>query len=208
MSVDTIRAIVAVRTGLDFSEEAISTEELTIAINAIQSKAITHEEQALGHFTRRKLKKMDTSDKWEAGECKQLNQLRDLQMYGASVVCLSNAIVLRPHWQYHVKRCGTRHSGQCCDGSRHAAPLLYALVLTCSSCVEHPVQRLFLAISANEFLKIYGGDAKDTFAHSPAPDVPTFVIIDDLLYHCPTIAKGRIRYDSLESRHLFMYSSS
>ena len=70
MSVDTIRAIAAVRTCLDFSENAISTEELTIAINAIQFKTITPEEKALGHFTRRKLKKTDTWDKWEAGERK------------------------------------------------------------------------------------------------------------------------------------------
>ena len=40
MSVDTIRAIAAVRTCLDFSENTVSTEELTIPINAIQSKAI------------------------------------------------------------------------------------------------------------------------------------------------------------------------
>ena len=73
-------------------------EELTIAINVFQSKAITPEEQALGHFTRRKLKKMDTWDKWEAGERKQLNQFRDLQMHGEPVVRPSNAIVLRPHW--------------------------------------------------------------------------------------------------------------
>ena len=90
-----------------------------------------------------------------------------------------NAIILRPHWQYHVKRCGTRRARQCCDGSKRAAPLLHALALTYSSCVEHPIQQLFLAISANLDLKIYGGDAKDAFAHSPAPSVPTFVTIDD-----------------------------
>ena len=52
-------------------------------------------------------------------------------------------------------------------------------MLTYSSCVEHPIQRLFLAISANLDLKLYGGDAKDAFAHSSAPSVPTFVTIDD-----------------------------
>ena len=50
MSVDTIQAIAAVRTGLGFSEEAISTEELTMAINAIHSKAITPEERAHDFF--------------------------------------------------------------------------------------------------------------------------------------------------------------
>ena len=38
---------------------------------------------------------------------------------------------------------------------------------------------MFLAISAYLDLKIYGGDAKDAFAHSPAHSVPTFVTIDD-----------------------------
>ena len=48
---------------------------------------------------------MDTWDKREAGERTQLNQFRDLQMYGDPVVRPANAIILRrPHWQYHVKR--------------------------------------------------------------------------------------------------------
>ena len=66
-----------------------------------------------------------------------------------------------------------------CDGSKRAVPLLHALAQTYFSCVEHPVQLLFLAISANLDLKIYGGDAKDAFAHFPALSVPIFVIIDD-----------------------------
>ena len=102
-------------------------------------------------------------------------------MYGESIIkpTARNAIILRPHWQYHVKQCGTRRSRQRCDSSKRAAPILHALALTYSSCVEHPIQRLFLAISANLDLKIYGGDAKDAFAHSPAPSVSTFVTIDD-----------------------------
>ena len=43
MSAHTIRAIGAVRTCLNFSEEAISTKKLNIAINAIQSKVIPPE---------------------------------------------------------------------------------------------------------------------------------------------------------------------
>ena len=45
--------------------------------------------------------------------------------------------------------------------------------------MEHPIQQLFLAISANLDLKNYGGDAKYAFAHSPAPSVLTFVTIDN-----------------------------
>ena len=46
---------------------------------------------------------------------------------------------------------------------------------TYASCIEQPVFRLFLALSASLNYLIYGGDAQDAFAHSPAPTVPTYV---------------------------------
>ena len=122
---------------------------------------------------------MDTWKDWEAGERKQLNQFERLGMYGTPINRPKNAIVLRPHWQYHIKRCGTRRARQCCDGSKRAAPMLHALASTYSSCVEHPIQRLFFAIAAELNLRIYGGDAKDAYAHSPGPSIPTYVSIDD-----------------------------
>ena len=88
-------------------------------------------------------------------------------MYGTPINRPKDAIVLRPHWQYHIKMCGTRQVQQCCDGSKHAAPMLHALASTYSSCVEHPIQRLFFAIAAELNLRIYGDDAKDAYAHSP-----------------------------------------
>ena len=90
-----------------------------------------------------------------------------------------NSIILCPHWQYHIKRCGTRRARLCCNGSKYAAPLLHELALTYSSCIEHPVQRLFFAIAANLNLKVYGGDAKDAFTHSPGPELATYLAIDD-----------------------------
>ena len=61
LSIPDIRAIAAIRhPGIDFSETSISTEEVGVVINAITSHAITPEEQALGRFTRRKLKKLST----------------------------------------------------------------------------------------------------------------------------------------------------
>ena len=89
------------------------------------------------------------------------------------------AIVLRPHWQCSIKRDGTRRSRNCCDGSPRSAPLLHGIASTCSSCVEQPVQRLFFALSAQLGYKVYGGDAQDAYAHSPPPETPTFVSIDD-----------------------------
>ena len=61
-----------------------------------------------------------------------------------------NAVILRSHWQYHVKQDGQHRARQCCDGSKRAAPLLYALAETYSSCVEYPIQRKFLALAAEQ----------------------------------------------------------
>ena len=80
-------------------------------------------------------------------------------MYGKAIdpqAMKPNAVVLRPHWQYAVKRDGTRRSRQCCDGSERAAPKLRQMVSTWSSCVELPIQRLFLGIAASKSLKLYG----------------------------------------------------
>ena len=153
-------------------------------INSITSEAITPAEQALGTFTRRKLKTMDTWNEWEQGERKQLNQFHDLQMFGEHMArpLEENAIILRSHWQYHVKRDGQRRARQCCDGSKRAAPILHALAKTYSSCVEHPIQRQFLALAAQQNFLLFGGDAKDAFAHSPAPEVPTYMTIDNQYY--------------------------
>ena len=167
--------------GDKYNEQNLPVEFIETVINAIQSQATTPEEQALGYFTRKKLKRLDTWPKWLAGEKKQLNQFEALGMYGKPILIpdKANSIVLRPHWQYNIKRDGTRRSRLCCNGSKKAAPLLHSIALTYSSCVEHPIQRLFLAIAASLNLKIYGGDAKDAYGHSPGPEIPTFMSIDD-----------------------------
>ena len=38
---------------------------------------------------------------------------------------------------------------------------------------------MFFALATSLGYRVYGGDALDAFAHSPPPDVPTFVSIDD-----------------------------
>ena len=90
-----------------------------------------------------------------------------------------DVVVLRPHWQYAVKRSGTRRSRLCCNGSKSSAPQLHAVASTWSSCVELPIQRLFLALCAKHGLSIYGADVTDAYAHSPAPDTATYLTIDD-----------------------------
>ena len=145
------------------------------------STAITPAEQALGHFTRRKLKQLDNWPEWEKGEHKQLNQFYYQKMFGEPVDASTldpASIILRPHWQYQVKRDGTRRSRLCCDGSKRAAPKLHELAKTWSSCLEQPVQRLFLALCAIHGFKIYGADVRDAFAHALA-DTTTYLAIDD-----------------------------
>ena len=152
---------------------------MALAINAICSSHTTTDEQSLGHFTRRKLKQLDTWPEWRKGEVDQLDKMERLGMYGKPCKRPPNAIVLCPHWQYHLKRNGDRRSRNCCDGSRRAASTLHAVASTYYSCVNQPVQRLFFALSAILDHKCFGGDTKDAFVHSPSPDVPTYLRIDD-----------------------------
>ena len=55
---------------------------------------------------------MDTWNVWEAGERKQLNQSHDLQMFGEHMArpLEDNTVVLRSHWQYHVKQDGQQRA--------------------------------------------------------------------------------------------------
>uniref|UniRef100_A0A7S4EK56 Uncharacterized protein n=1 Tax=Pseudo-nitzschia australis TaxID=44445 RepID=A0A7S4EK56_9STRA len=89
------------------------------------------------------------------------------------------AILLQPHWNYVIQKSGKHQSRNCCDRSKHAAPLLHDIASTYSSCVEQPIQRLFFALTALMIYNLYAGDAKDAHAHSPPPDTPTYVALDN-----------------------------
>jgi len=83
LSLADVRSISAIRyPHLDFSESSISAEEMEMVVQAIQSQAITLAEQAIGRFTRRKLRSLSTWEQWRAGEHKQLDHFHDLKMYG------------------------------------------------------------------------------------------------------------------------------
>jgi hypothetical protein len=61
LNIESIRAIASLcHTNVDMSEDAIPNEMIKIAINTLNSDSITPEEQALGPFTCRKLKKLTT----------------------------------------------------------------------------------------------------------------------------------------------------
>ena len=180
LSLDDIRSISTIRfPDVDFYDPDVSTEEIALHLNAIASHAVTPDELALGRFTRRRLKRLDTWPEWRDGERKQLDHFHNLGMYGRPQPRPPGAIVLRPHWMYKVKLDGTRRSRNCCDGSPRSAPVLHGIASTYSNCVAQPIQRMFVAIAANCNYRIYGGDAQDAYAHSPPPQQPTFVSIDD-----------------------------
>jgi len=150
-----------------------------LKVEALQSEAISPEERALPRFSRRALQKLPTWDLWHKNKFQQLDQFRALGMFGAPVKLPHGAILMRFHWQYRIKVNGKRRSRVCCDGSPRAAPEVHSSVNTYASCLEHPIYRLFVALCAAESLTIYGGDAKDAFAHSPGPSKPTFMKVDD-----------------------------
>ena len=94
------------------SSKAISTEMIQLCINTLSSDAITPEEEALGYFTRKKLKTLSTWDEWKAGETKQIDQFQFQGMFAKPKYpngpngIPKGSIILRPHWQYAVKRSG------------------------------------------------------------------------------------------------------
>ena len=53
------------------------------------------------------------------------------------------------------------------------------MVSTWSSCVELPIQRLFIGLCAQKGLCMYSGDACDAYAHAPAPEMMKHLMIDD-----------------------------
>ena len=56
------------------------------------------------------------------------------------------------------------------------------MVSSWSLYVELPIQRLFIALDAQKGLCMYGGDARDAYAHTPAPEIMTYLTIDDAYF--------------------------
>ena len=101
LSIEDIRAIAPVRHRIDMSESAISSEMIQLCINILNSDHMIKEEQTLGYFTRKKLKRLATSQEWKDGETKKLNQFYQQKMFEDAIdpITLTEAQnVLRPHW--------------------------------------------------------------------------------------------------------------
>ena len=58
--------------------------------------------------------------------------------------------------------------------------LSFMHLLRCTLCVWNILFRdSFLLLLLCKIFLLFGGDAKDAFAHSPSPEVPTFMMIDN-----------------------------
>ena len=164
-----------------FSPTYLSTKAMPLTMNASRSSQPTAE-HSIGSFTRRKMQQLDTWPDWKQSGISQLDRMAKLGMYGKPCKTPREAIILRPHWQYHLKRTGNYCSRNCCDGFKCAAPALHVVTSTYSSCVNQPLQRLCFALAAINDHKVYGGDIKDAFTHSPSPDVPSYMRIDNAYF--------------------------
>ena len=112
LSLEDVRNIASIRhQDLDLSDEALPDELIRVCINTLALEQMTPEEEILGYFTRRKLKRLATWSEWEAGEHKQISQFMKQKMFGDPIDpphIPDNGIIMRPHWQYKMKRDGTR----------------------------------------------------------------------------------------------------
>ena len=73
---------------------------IKLCINTLNSDAMTPEEEALGYFTQKKLKKMFIWKEWKAGEKKQIDQFMMQGMFGDPIYPVGlpkNAIILCLH---------------------------------------------------------------------------------------------------------------
>jgi hypothetical protein len=159
----------------------LSVDDIDQFLHALQAASATPEERALGSFTRSKLMKLSTWPEWRAGEHQQLDRFDLLGMHGQPCPPPKPGIgaVISPLWNYAIKASGQRRSRRCGDGSTRRAPALRHLTKTYSSCVSQTAERLFIALSATLNYVIYKGDVRDAYAHSPGPEMPTYIRICD-----------------------------
>jgi hypothetical protein len=194
--IDQLIAVNSIRTATHDSLDALSDDTLTLLVASINpapastsSPASTPSpapniapdnapERAIGHLTRRKLLQLSTWPAWQDAIFEQLDNMAKQDMYGAAVVPSPDAIILRQHWTYIIKKDGRRKARQCCDGSKCAAPQLQNAERTFASCVAQPGFRTFTSLAATLGMLVWFLDATNAYANSPGPQTPTYDYID------------------------------
>jgi Reverse transcriptase (RNA-dependent DNA polymerase) len=188
--IDQLRAVNSIRTATHDSLDALSDDTLTLLVASLTSApplipsptpnvALDNApERALGHLTRRKLLQLSTWPAWQDAIFEQLDNMAKQHMYGTAVKPPPDAIVLRQHWTYIIKKDGRRKARQCCDGSKRAAPQLQNAERTFASCIAQPGFRAFTSLAASNGMLVWFLDATNAYANSPGPQTPTYVYID------------------------------
>ena len=81
----------------DFSPVYLSTEAISLAMNAIKSSHTTAAVNYIGSFTCHKLQQLDTWPDWKQGEFSLLDKMAKLGMYGKPCKAPRKATILCPH---------------------------------------------------------------------------------------------------------------
>jgi hypothetical protein len=171
---DMLLAIHRLRYDMADSAPVDTPASMDIPIHSLQSETMTDAERALPKLTRRRLQTLDTWPLWKAAEHEQLDKFYALPMWGKPQLLPKNDyLLLHPTWQNRVKTSGRRRMRYCMDGSVRRAPALHKMGHTYASCIEQPLMRTFFALCALENHLVFGADAVDAFAHTPAPPGPT-----------------------------------
>ncbi|KAI2511652.1 Retrotransposon gag protein [Fragilaria crotonensis] len=133
LSVEQLRTVSAIRSsspqpnlpdgGIACNEDStIDDDHVQLLLRSLNTTTHgTPEEQSLGSFTRRKLRRLPNWKEWQDAEFKQLDSMAKQEMYGAPVPAPRDAIVLRQHWNYAIKGDGSRKARNCCDGSSRSS---------------------------------------------------------------------------------------
>jgi hypothetical protein len=127
-------------------------------------------------WTHRKLRKLACWSRLKLAETVQLNSMDKDGMYGPPCRPPADAIVLRQVWTYNVKYEGTLKDRNCCDGSViKGRGIEYSRHYT--AYISQQGMRIFCPITALRGWVAIGDDDVNTFAQSPPPSEPTFVLI-------------------------------
>jgi hypothetical protein len=83
--------------------KSLPHDQLLLLMRSLNTTAFgTEEEQALGSFTRCKLKRLSNWNDWLRVEAKQLDSMAKQEMYGTAVYPPTDDMILRQHWNYSI----------------------------------------------------------------------------------------------------------
>jgi len=131
----------------------LSTNQMELIINPLQSSTMTDKEQALPKLTHWQLHKLPNRPLWDATCDKQLEAHFIAGAFLAPILHPEHVPgvwfnILQIHWTFAVKDDETCKAQATMDGSKCAAPWLHKAVKTYASCIDQSSMKLFFALAA------------------------------------------------------------